>query len=258
MKTKNTANPRPASRTPTHEQRKPAYPAHIITMIYNPLAASKTHDAPTDTDVRPFRVPMKLALDRTFIQTLNRIQAKRLAVDYPDNFYLHFTRDVLRLKRPLGRPEVMTLPRLARLLAHDNTKLLAWCWCYAVHWVFVTDTMLARCASDFTDPGGLSIKGDDDQRVPVYTGITFDPRVEGLFVFEDQVIQLLFNPVHLGQHWLIADLVDLAVHECTHCIVHGHNAQFIQIESQLRKELRRLVEPQALLDEARDRLSLFK
>lgn len=226
-------------------------------MIYNPLAAQKTSDAPPDTDVLPFTVPVKLALDRTFIQTINRIQAKRLAIGYPDNFYLHFTKNVLRLKRPLRQPEIVTLPQLARLLARDNTKLIAWCWYAAVHWTFLTDTMIDCCSTAFSASDGLVIKGHEDERINVSVGITFDERVEALFLFENGAMQILFNPLHIDQRWLIADLVDLAIHECTHCLVRKHDERFIQLESRLRKEFRRLVDEQSLLDEARDMLSIF-
>ncbi|NEX19904.1 hypothetical protein G3480_06170 [Thiorhodococcus mannitoliphagus] len=259
MKTDKTLTSSGVSKKPTPKTTlKPAYPAHVITMIYNPLAAQKMGDDPPHTDVLPFTVPVKLAMDRTFIQTINRIQAVRLAVYYPDNFYLHFTKKVLRMKRPVRSPEIMTLPRIARLLARANTKLLAWCWFYAVHWLFVTDTMVECRGSDFNDADGLMIKGDAGQIIPVSTGITFDERVEGLFLIEDEAIQLLFNPLHFSRDWLIGDLVDLVVHECAHCIVRGHNEPFIQIESRLRKELRRLVDAQRILEDAHDMLSVFK
>jgi len=253
--TKNLRSNKPVTRK---TKRCSAYPAHIITMIYNPLSTQKTSDDPPDTDVLPFTVPTKLSMDRTFIQTINRIQAMRLAIYYPDNFYLHFTKKVLRMKRPVRSPEIMTLPRIARLLTRANTKLLAWCWFYAVHWLFVTDTMVECCGSDFNDADGLMIKGDDGQIIPVSTGITFDERVEGLFLFEEGAIQLLFNPLHFSRDWLIGDLVDLVVHECAHCIVRGHNEPFIQIESRLRKELRRLVDAQRILEDAHDMLSVFE
>jgi hypothetical protein len=234
---------------------KSVYPAHIITMIYNPLAAQKESDDQPDTDVLPFTVPETLVNDRTFIQTINRIQAKRLAVYYPDNFYLHFTESALRIKRPIRSPEIVTLPHLARLLARDNTKLLAWCWFYAVHWTFLTDTLFAHCSSDVTESDGLVIKGDDDQSINVSVGITFDESVEGLFLLDNRDIQILFNPLHMDKKWLLADVIDLAVHESTHCIVRKHDEQFIQIESRLRKELRRIVDEKRILDDACDILS---
>jgi hypothetical protein len=234
---------------------KSVYPAHIITMIYNPLAAQKESDDQPDTDVLPFTVPETLAMDRSFIQTINRIQAKRLAVYYPDNFYLHFTESVLRIKRPVRSPEIITLPHLARLLARDNTKLLAWCWFYAVHWTFLTDTMFAHCATAFSDSDGLVIKGHEDESINVSVGITFDETVEALFLFESGAIQILFNPLHMDKKWLLADVIDLAIHECTHCMVRKHDKQFIQIESRLRKELRRIVDEQRILDDACDILS---
>jgi hypothetical protein len=234
---------------------KSAYPAHIITMIYNPLAAQKQSDDQPDTDVFPFTVPETLAMDRTFIQTINRIQAKRLAVYYPDNFYLHFTEDVLRIKRPIRSPEIVTLPHLARLLARDNTKLLAWCWFYAVHWTFLTDTLFAHCSSDVTESDGLVITDPANQRINVSVGITFDETVEGLFLLDNSDIQILFNPLHMDKKWLLADVIDLAIHECVHCIVRKHDEQFIQIESRLRKEFRRLIDEQRIFDEACDILS---
>lgn len=227
-------------------------------MIYNPLTAQKQSDDLPDTDVLPFTVPVKLAMDRTFIPTINRIQAKQLAICYPDNFYLHFTKNVLRMKRPIRKPEIITLPQIARLLARDNTKLIAWCWYSAVHWTFLTDTMFAYCSTAFSESDGLVIKDPSNDIVSVSVGITFDETVEALFLLEDSAIQILFNPLHIEKKWLLADVIDLAIHECTHWIVRAHDERFIQLESRLRKEFRRIVDEQSLLDEARDMVSIFE
>jgi hypothetical protein len=162
---------------------------------------------------------------------------------------------VLRMKRPIRRPEIITLPQIARLLARDNTKLLAWCWFYAVHWTFLTDTLFAHGSSEVTASDGLVIKGHEDEIINVSVGMTFDETVEGLFLFENSAIQILFNPLHIDKKWLLADVIDLAVHESTHCIVHKHDERFMQIESRLRKEFRRLVDEQRIVDDARDILA---
>ncbi len=237
--------------------RASSYPAHIISMIYNPLSAQEETEGLSDTDVFPFTVPAKLACDREFIKALNSIRAKKVAIYYPDNFYLHLTENVLRTKKMIGHPEVVPLPKIRTLLRRTDTRLIAWCWYYIVQWVFFTDTMLDHCSGTFTESEGLLLEGHRGKRVPVSVGMTFECGVEGMFLSENNAIQVLFNPLYVGKKWLLADIIDLAVHECTHALVREHNEDFVLIESQLRRELRRIVDEESILEDAKDVLSAF-
>jgi hypothetical protein len=241
-------------KTKQNRQQSSFYPSHVISMIYNPLNMQKKNAGQSDTDIFPFTVPENLAYNREFIKTLTKIQAKKLAIYYPDNFYLHLTKNVLHMKKLLGHPDVVPLPQITRLLCQHDTRLIAWCWYFTVHWVFLTDTMLDHCASEISDENGLMIKGHDGRSVPVSAGITFDDAVEGLFLVENNEIQVLFNPLYFDSEWMLADIIDLAVHECTHAIVFGHNEDFVLVESLLRRELRRIVEEESILEDARDML----
>ncbi len=117
--------------------------------------------------------------------------------------------------------------------------------------------MLDKCSSDFSEPNGLVLKGHRGKPVPVSVGMTFDDGVEGLFLCENNAIQVLFNPLYFGKDWMLADIIDLAVHECTHAIVFGHNEDFVLVESLLRRELRRIVEEESILEDAIDVLDAF-
>lgn len=182
-------------------RKRSAYPGYVITMIYNPLESQSDTSGQPDTDVLPFVIPRDLVDNREFIRTINRIQAKKLAIYYPDSFYLHFAKSSLRMKRSIRTPEVITLRQLARQLRDDATKLIAWCWYYAVQWVFLTDTMIEFCKGDFTEAEGLVIRGPDDEPVSVSTGITFDESVEGMFLLEGSTLQILFNPLYFDDAW---------------------------------------------------------
>ncbi len=258
MKNKQRASQRSSGKkTKNKKQQASSYPSHIISMIYNPLAEQKGITGQPDTSVMPFTVPRKLTFDKEFIKTLNKIQAKKLAIYYPDNFYLHLTKNVLRMKRLLGHPEVVSFPQIRNLLYRHDTQLIAWCWYFTVQWIFLTDTMLDHCSGGFSESNGLVIQGHNGKSVPVSVGMTFDEGVEGLFLYENNAIQVLFNPLYLDNEWMLADIIDLAIHECTHAIVFGHNEDFVLVESLLRRELRRIVDEESILEDAKDVLAAF-
>jgi hypothetical protein len=52
-------------------------------------------------------------------------------------------------------------------------------------------------------------------------------------------IQILCNPYSFDKSFLVGDLNDLAIHECSHLAVSGHNESFVDEDMKFRRSLRR-------------------
>ena len=165
---------------------------------------------------------------------------------YPPNFWVDIVDLVLRRKR--GQDDVITVADIRRHLSLQRTQKVAWAWDVAVAWVLEADY--------WADAVGLTY--DDDRELylvngrPIRTGFCYHPQAEGLHRDAEDMIAILVNPLSLDQPWLIGDLVDLAIHECTHLVVAHHGERFNAVEGTVRKELRRLVNDRQVQADARE------
>jgi hypothetical protein len=125
-----------------------------------------------------------------------------------------------------------------------------------VQWVLETDYLQSRLAINYDEEADRYFShGSVEQTISIDAGFVFDADVVGLNIRNEQEIKILLNPNYYQSDWLIGDLLDVAIHECTHCIESGHGELFNHAESQIRKELRRMINEKQVLQEAKAALN---
>jgi len=173
---------------------------------------------------------------------LERLEQVTNVLIYPDNFFLSYNVDNQSLK---------SYTSIKKLLNLQTIQKLAWCWHYAIHWIIETDAFQAffQVQYDKQDNTVLVDKLDKQKRY-LFIGFTFDKGKEGLNWKSQRDFRILMNPNFFDLDWLVSDVIDLAIHECAHCIEPNHGEYFSDIELQIRRELRRLVDDAEILTDA--------
>ncbi len=192
-------------------------------------------------------------LQHRVMQALEQMQKLQLINTYPDNFHLHIAD--IQLRREQNQKQQITLPQIKYTLNLQRSRKLAWCWLYAVQWVLETDYLQSRLMIKYDENAdrytSLCFSGSGKT---IDAGFVFDAEVEGLNIRSDQEIKILLNPYYFQTNWLMGDLLDVAIHECAHCIESGHGELFNQAEGQIRKDLRRIITERQVLQEAKEAL----
>ncbi len=195
------------------------------------------------------------ALQYRVMQALEQMQKLQLITTYPDNFHLHIAD--IQLRREQTQKQQITLSQIKYTLNLHRSRKLAWCWLYAVQWSLETDYLKSRLMIKYDEKTdrytSLCFSGSGKT---IDAGFVFDADVEGLNIRNDQEIKILLNPLYFQSGWLMGDLLDVAIHECAHCVESGHGELFIQAEGQIRKDLRRMINERQVLQEAKEALKV--
>lgn len=179
-------------------------------------------------------------------QIIAQLSQLPLIETYPENFHLHVTNMLLDKRR--YSPTQTTFSQIKYTLNLQRTRLVGWCWHYAVHWILET-YFLQSCFDieyDEKKSGYISLI-NPKQPLSIQTGFVFDESSEGINYLENKTIKILINPVFFLSNWLIGDVIDLAIHECAHCLEPSHGELFIDIETNIRRDFRRLLDEQEIL-----------
>ncbi len=223
---------------------------HELKIIFNPID-DRLEDPRADVaSVLPFSAPNKIMFNKQLIVLINQIQEHDLVITYPDHFYVHITPILLRRER--HKTQQITLPFVKQSLSLQRIKILAWCWYYAVQWILNTEFIQYCLDIEFDEENNRYIIRDSDHtnRI-VSTGFIFSEAIEGLNIRTESEIKILINPKYIDTAWLIGDVLDIAIHECAHCIAFQHDEAFNDVELQIRRCLRRLVDEDEILNDAK-------
>ena len=183
---------------------------------------------------------------------IEQLQALSLIATYPDNFHLHVSHVVLRKEK--GK-HAITMADIKYSLNLHRVRKLAWCWLTAVRWVLETEYLKFYFRIEYEqDKDRYSTTHNAEPAIPIDVGFVFDGDVEGLNVRTEQGIKILLSPYRFQSDWLMGDLLDIAIHECAHCLETGHGELFSQVEMQIRKDLRRMISERQVLQEAKEAL----
>lgn len=84
-------------------------------------------------------------------------------------------------------------------------------------------------------------------------GFIFDQNIEGLCSSNQDHTTIMINPLILDDDWYVGDILDLAIHEVTHCFVMSHDESWVLKNEQIRKYVRRSLDRERdILDWAKD------
>ncbi len=230
---------------------------HELKIIFNPINDQTGKPNIDVTEVLPFCVPQTLAMNKKLIAVINQLQVPELVITYPDHFYLYITPILLR--REHYQPQQITLPVVKNSLNLKRTQILAWCWYYAVYWILKTDFVHSCLDIEFdTDRDCYIIHESDEEHLIVSIGFIFNEEVQGVNIRSDTDIKILINPECIDTYWYIGDVLDVAIHECAHCIALKHDEMFNEVELQIRRDLRRTIDEDFILVDAQEMLDEMK
>lgn len=223
---------------------------HELKIIFNPID-DRLEDPHADVaSVLPFSVPDKIMFNKKLIVLINQIQEPDLVITYPDHFNVHIMPILLRRDR--YQHNQVTLPDVKHSLYLKRSQLLAWCWYYAVQWILNTDFIQYCLDIEFDDENNRHIiQGSENTNLIVSTGFIFCEAIEGLNIRTDSEIKIMINPTYIDADWMIGDVLDIAIHECAHCIAFQHDETFNDVELQIRRILRRTIDEDEILDDAK-------
>jgi hypothetical protein len=223
-----------------------------LNLVFNPTDAFDEDPAPEcpkpADNAHPFQ-DMEAELQQRLAQAMAQLTRVNALHTYPENFHIHVADVALRAGRQVDQ---LSVPRVRRLLGLKRSRKLAWVWTLAVQWVLESETLKTRGAVRYDEEteryqqttGVLS-------EFPIDTGFVFDPSVVGLNKRAADHVAVLLNPVEFQDGWLIGDLLDVAIHECAHLLESTHGELFTQVETQIRRDLRRLISETQVLKDAR-------
>jgi len=181
--------------------------------------------------------------EKRFKSIIENLQHLADVLIYPDNFFLSF--------QVSPSDKLVRYTQIKKLLHLKRNQKLAWCWHYAIGWIIETEVFQSFFHVQFDKKDNPTLVDViDSQKLPLYTGFIIDNNKEGLNDKRSQDIRLFINPNYFTTDWLVSDVIDLAIHECAHCIEANHGEYFSDIELQIRRELRRFVDDAEILEEA--------
>jgi len=192
------------------------------------------------------------ALQHRVMLAMEKMQRLHLITTYPNNFHLHIAD--IQLRREPNQKTQITLPQIKYILNLHRSRKMAWCWLYAVQWVLETDYLQSRLVIEYDEQSERYVSHRFSDGKSIDVGFVFDNDIDGLNLNNDQAIKILLNPFYFQTDWLMGDLLDVAIHECAHCIESGHGELFNQAEAQIRKDLRRIISERQVLQEATEAL----
>lgn len=172
-------------------------------------------------------------------------------VEYPSNFNV-------RLHAVVGNARAkaagtVSVTEVVSLLKKVWIKSLAQSWKSAVYKVLATQHfqqagMLMYYKGAAVIPTALEYCKYDADDVEFYfsgirvsVGFVLANGIEGLNTRTNSGgdIQILINPGMYDKQFLYGDITDLAIHECAHIRVSGHNEGFVDEDMKIRRSLRR-------------------
>ncbi len=168
---------------------------------------------------------------------------------YPDN--MQFKVEGVTARRNAKTKEAaFSVAELKSCLTKSRTQALAWYWKAAVSLVLSCPYAKQNGLTFYHGKDAIITDWDTSPKyayeaqaylgdVIINTGFCFIPGVEGLQSSSAEQRQVFINPLLLAKDWGVGDLIDLALHECTHLWVSGHGPDFCNVEMELRRSLRR-------------------
>lgn len=186
-------------------------------------------------------------------------------VDYPNNFRLRLQNVVG--KRSKDQNNVVTVSEVLRLLKKENIVKLSYVWSSLVRSVLscevpykygvrfipegsteVSDVKLWELGFHVPTNGDFYLGGKR-----ITTGFIIDPVTEGQNSLnrDDGGISILANPQFFRKDFKYGDLLDVAVHECSHLLIRGHSEEFTRADIDHRRSLRRFVSEAKLFKEVK-------
>jgi len=188
-------------------------------------------------------------LQKRVQEIITQLSQLPLIETYPENFHLYVTDMLFDRKR--SNPYQITLSQIKYSLNLKRSQLIAWCWHFAVQWVLETDLLKSCFDIKYDEKKSCYISYANPKRPrTIQTGFVFDESSEGINIVDSEFIKILINPEFFQSDWLLADLLDVAIHECTHCLEPGHGDFFNDVEMNIRRDFRRLIidEQEILID----------
>lgn len=174
-------------------------------------------------------------------------------VEYPTNFNV-------RLHSVVGNARAkaagtVSVTEVVSLLKKSWIKSLAQEWKSAVYRVLATEHFrslgieMFHSGSAVTPSGVEYCKYDADalefyfSGVRISVGFVLAEGIEGLNsrTNSGDDVQILINPNMYDKQFIVGDLIDLAIHECAHIRVSGHNESFVDEDMKIRRSLRRFM-----------------
>lgn len=198
-------------------------------------------------------------LQRKLHQIISELSQLPLIESYPENFHLHVTNMLLHNRR--SSPTQITFSQIKYTLNLQRTRLLGWCWHYAVQWILETYFLQSCFDIEFDEKNSSYMSlANPKQPLSIQIGFVFDESCEGINFLQNNTMKILLNPEFFQADWLIGDVIDLAIHECAHALEPSHGELFSDAELNIRRDFRRLIDEQEILVDAQniiDELSLI-
>ena len=155
----------------------------------------------------------------------------------------------IRVQNTIGRnfadaaDNTISVTTVLKYLKKTWVQRLAVSWKLLVHEILKTKLMADAGVVFDAKAGGAGEFYYSGRRIA--TGFIFAKEFEGINIgTESDEILILCNPMVFDKEFVLADLNDLALHECTHLFAVGHHDKFNDIEMKLRRSLR-VVMPEA-------------
>lgn len=188
---------------------------------------------------------------------------------FPSNFQL-------RLQNIVGRggkdrdEQTITVSSMLDVMKKAWVKSLALAWKFTTYAVLASEYGKKIGVKYYRNDGTLveeNIMAEDFEQGAFYTngvrissGFIFSKDAEGLNVrpHDGSDIMIMLNPTLYDKTFSVGDLLDLAIHECSHLIVSGHGEVFSDVDMKFRRSFRRVMNEIELRTSVKEAISVFK
>ncbi len=184
------------------------------------------------------RLALENSSDMRALEDPNSIRFMNNAI-FPLNFNLRIQNTISRRGAEHG-DEANSVAEVMGSLSKQWVQRLALSWKIVVHQLLKTRYMQERGVTMVAPPDAEEFYLNGKR---IATGFIYAKDIEGLTIVpaEGAEILILCNPKDFDKSFIVGDLLDLAIHECTHLQEKGHNDLFVDYDMKLRRSLRRLI-----------------
>jgi len=154
---------------------------------------------------------------------------------YPKNFRIRVDSD--DSKQP-------SVAQISKMLNQKQFKKMGF------YWESIINQLLWALSMDEVTDDSNKLVGYKYKDKSITTGFVFNSEVEGLCSEDDEQISIFINPLRMKEFQNFDEIVDVAIHECTHIFVKQHNEKFSNLEIEIRRSLRRMIDSKKIKTKA--------